>query len=640
MAQFNKQNDYIRESAKETGKARNIVRIAILGMGPRGLTALERIVAHAGLHPDIAINILVFDPQDPGFGCHSPAQPRHLLVNTVASQLTLFSDETVRQAGPVLHGPSFYEWLADTGVMPDVNPDGYYSRALFGEYLGFVYAFICRMAPDHVRIVHRRASVERAERQADGRWILHAGKTQEDAFDYMFLTSGHTPRREAETTKANARLIADPYPVAERLSGLNAGVRVAVEGMGLTTFDILSELTIGRDGRFYRSSLNGKLHYQSSGREPQIIAYSRSGLPLSARAVNQKGVSGQYKARFLTPERIGELRKKGKIDFAADILPLLQRDMEYVYYTAYLKKAYTLTEALLFGNRLLFADEVARAALIERYIPSEDRFSFEKIATPLDPTALASHNDFRVWLRQYLQADLKEAEAGNIESPLKAACDVLRDLRDNLRAAIDFSGLSEASNRWLHSEFVSVMNRLAVGPPRERIEQMIALMEAGILIADLGPGTRAEADSSTGGWRIIPGHWQQEALAADILIKARISLHSPLEDASPFINKILQDGHARIFRNGEFHPSGFDLDRNLNLIAADGSVTDNVWALGMLSEGPKFYTFIVPRPGVNSTAIVDAGRAVSTMFAAIRQKPANDSASSLATPRSQLKVTA
>ncbi|KGY07586.1 hypothetical protein [Vibrio sinaloensis] len=52
----------------------------------------------------------------------------------------------------------------------------------------------------------------------------------------------------------------------------------------------------------------------------------------------------------------------------------------------------------------------------------------------------------------------------------------------------------------------------------------------------------------------------------------------------------------------------------MNVINATGDVHQNMWALGMPTEGSKFYTFIVPRPGVNSTAIVDAGKAVNALF--------------------------
>ncbi|MFL6676765.1 MAG: FAD/NAD(P)-binding protein, partial [Burkholderiaceae bacterium] len=86
-------------------------RIGIIGVGSRGLTLLERIVAQERQRPSGRIEILLFDPNAPGPGCHDPAQSELHLVNTVAGQLTVFADASVVDAGPVVEGPSFHQWL-------------------------------------------------------------------------------------------------------------------------------------------------------------------------------------------------------------------------------------------------------------------------------------------------------------------------------------------------------------------------------------------------------------------------------------------------------------------------------------------------------------------------------------------------
>lgn len=222
-------------------------------------------------------------------------------------------------------------------------------------------------------------------------------------------------------------------------------------------------------------------------------------------------------------------------------------------------------------------------------------------------------------MQAYLIADLYEANIGNIDSPIKAACDVMRDLRDNLRAAIDFGGLKEASHRWLFSAFVPVMNRTAVGPPKERIEEMLALIDAGVLVMDWGPGAECQRSNTDQRLYVISTYWKNEKQPADVLVHARVSMHSPKEDASPLIQDILKNGYARLFYNEKFHPGGIEINRNFNLINQQGETLETVWTLGMLTEGGKFYTFVVPRPGVNSTAVVDSGRCVEKMISMIRK---------------------
>lgn len=602
-------------------------RIGIIGVGPRGLNVLERIVAYERQSRSGELEIFLFDPNDPGAGCHDPDQADFHLVNTVAGQLTLFSDPSVVNAGPVMNGPSFAQWLREqsgmrTGEVNDhelISPDAYYSRGVFGRYLMWAFRYVCGMAPPHVRIVCKKTTVTRAHRTDDNAWILETPQAKV-LVNYLFLTTGHTKPAAsaipAHKSAGQTQVIDDPYPMRAQLAPIAPGAMVAVEGMGLTTFDVLADLTIGRGGRFTVCPTTGNTRYLPSGLEPRIVLYSRSGLPLSARAINQKGVSGQYKARFLQAQTVRELRAVRKLDFATDVMPLLVADMEYAYYEAYLRQENAVT-AVQFCSQFAGADAAHRQALIERHVPAQDRFSWDALAAPIPPGALTDQAAFSKWLVEHLHHDVKEARRGNLNSPLKAACDVLRDLRDNLRAAIDFGGLTEESHRWVLSEFMPIMNRLAVGPPLSRIGEMLALMEAGVLRADFGPGASIASHAPGEKMRVRAVCWAAQSEPIDVCVKARVSMHSPQDDASPLLRGLLSDGLARLFHNGSFHPGGIEIDRNYNWIDAKGKVVENAWALGMPTEGVKFCTFVIPRPGVNSTALVDAGRAVGQLLLAI-----------------------
>lgn len=601
------------------------IKVGIIGAGPRGLTVLERLVANERTKKSADITVYLFDPNEPGVGCHDPDQSDFLLVNTVAGQITLFSDASVVGAGPVMEGPSFFQWLQEnpTRKLDTISPDAYYSRGLFGRYLNWVYQHLCSLAPPHVNIQFVNAAVIGAKRSPDYSWSLD---TEDASFqvNFLFLTTGHTKpaglSAQAVTSSngflCETTVVGDPYPVRERLSFVTPAMTIGVEGMGLTTFDVLSELTVGRGGRFIIEA-SGQQRYVPSGNEPRLITFSRSGLPLTARASNQKGVSLQYKPRFLFVDKLREMRAMRKLDFVADVFPLLLADMEFAYYEAYLRQNGDPIQTLLFTNQFVCADAGQRHQLVLQYIPERDRFSWAKLADPVPEVALSTRATFSTWLRSHLTSDLAEAKRGNLDSPLKAASDVLRDLRDNLRAAIDHAGLTEASHRWLLSEFLPEMNRIAVGPPASRIAEMLALMDAGVLTADWGPGTRCVLPPEGGLMRVTSAKWP--ALSAEIhgLVKARISLHSPKDDASSLLQCLLSSGHVRLFQNGGFHPGGIEIDGHFNWVSKNGQAVGNAWALGIPTEGVKFYTFVVPRGGVNSTAIVDAGRAVGKMLALI-----------------------
>jgi len=609
-------------------------RVGIIGVGLRGLTVLERIVANERVKKTADLQVCLFDPNPPGVGCHDPEQDDSLLVNTVAGQITVFSDESVVGAGPMLPGPSFCEWLEDDNCNKlgsrrgkAINPDGYYSRALFGRYLHWVFHYLAALAPQHVQIQLVRESVLHADHLEDGAWSLATGNAS-FTVDYLFLTSGHTKPKPSSLESLESRnhatqavgsattVVHDPYPVRQQLAFITPEMTVGIEGMGLTAFDVLAALTLGRGGRFVDLA-SGQKRYIASGREPRLAAFSRSGIPLGARAVNQKGVSGQYRARFLSADKIRGLRASRKLDFMADVFPLLLADMQFAYCDAYLRHRRDPLAAMLFSNQFVCADAAEREALIARYIPTEDHFSWDALCQPIPAVALSSAVSFETWLASYLHRDLSEASKGNVDGPLKAACDVVRDLRDNLRAAIDFGGLTEASHRWFLSEFVPIMNRIAVGPPASRIAELLALADAGVLDIGFGPGATCKSVEPDGRMCVASSRWPDRRVDVDVLVHARISMHSPADDASPLLLGLLRAGHARLFQNGSFHPGGIEVDRNFNWVTQGGAAIENAWALGIPTEGVKFYTFVVPRPGVNSTAVVDAGRAVLSMIAMI-----------------------
>jgi hypothetical protein len=74
--------------------------------------------------------------------------------------------------------------------------------------------------------------------------------------------------------------------------------------------------------------------------------------------------------------------------------------------------------------------------------------------------------------------------------------DVLRDLRNEVRLAVDHGGLEGNSHRDdLEGWYMPLNAYLSIGPPASRIEEMIALIEAGVLELT-GPGTQIRLDTA------------------------------------------------------------------------------------------------------------------------------------------------
>ena len=79
-----------------------------------------------------------------------------MLLNTIASQLTIFSDPKMTAGMPVTTGPSLFEWCRrrDTAV----RFDEYLPRRRLGEYLQWSAAELLGRVPANLAVRHLRVS--------------------------------------------------------------------------------------------------------------------------------------------------------------------------------------------------------------------------------------------------------------------------------------------------------------------------------------------------------------------------------------------------------------------------------------------------------------------------------------------------
>jgi len=604
--------------------------IAIIGMGPRGLSILERLIMLYKTYPYSGdMDVLLIDPNELGTGVHSIQQPDHLLVNTIACQITLFGDDTIKDAGPIRRGPNFYQWATQQGYrrvngafIKTIESDGeeikendYLPRSLLGMYLEWGYQEFIRTLPQgmNVRVFRQRVDdlFIREDRKVD---ILLSGGEYYSA-DFIYITTGHGKNipsqddcRLQEFVTANQeknpllQYYATSYPVS-MLDSIPSEARVLIQGIGLTAYDVLSQLTHGRGGIF--NEKDSRLQYIPSGLEPKISVFSRQTLPFNSRAINQKGISGQYKPSFFTPDKLKQLQIQNslttgsqQLNFKEQVLPLLIKEMGYVYHCT-LNKYWQAPDSY--------------------HLNPEDTRVIEALLYPHHGKDISSLHEYTQFFMDYLKDDLLAAQAGNIEGPIKAATDVLRDTRDILRLIVDFRGLSADSHKDFIEYFTPVFNRISVGPPMQRNLELQALMETGIVTLAGGVSSTLKLNSQTGCFEVHTDFTMEKHLTeADVLIKAKLDKFSPLKDESLLIQNLSARGIFRPFMNQNYHPGGIDIDHQQHPVNTKGKALSMIWVLGNVAEGPNFYTYVLPRPLVNSRFIRDAGRCVIEMYQQIQ----------------------
>ncbi|WP_448666134.1 FAD/NAD(P)-binding protein [Serratia plymuthica] len=600
------------------------MQIAIVGAGPRGLNVLERFVElihKENFSENITLHLI--DPGIPGEGCHPSIQPSHLLVNTVSSQITLYAPESLALAQG---GESFIDWAKSQNYRRLENefkqiPAGtllndmdYLPRNLLGKYLHHFYQRLCSMLPASVNLVVHRTEV--LDIVHDGIYKLTLKNRQPLVADFVFLTTGHGYRKPTEADLTFRKFVDShqqqnpllayyptPYPIAN-LDSVKPQTTVLIQGFGLTAHDTISAFTLGRGGR-YQQTPNG-LIYLPSGREPKLRLISRQCLPFAGRGINQKGLTGRHQAQFFTPQAVDIIRQQTllktgdpRLNFEQDLLPLLLKEMAYAWRCAVVKKkvsTQTFTPT---------AEEIA---------------SVRAIIWPLEGKTFNSFTEYAAFFRLSIEHDLQEALNGNMNSPVKAATDTLRDVRESLRRSVEYGGLLPASHRYFIEQFNPIINRISFGPPVRRNQELLALMDANILTLAGGPGSSITSDERTGKFIVRSifnqEHWLEQA---DVIISARLDNYSPLTDASPLSSQLLKRAIIRPFRNGDYHPGGIAIDENLNPLDAEGNPQKQLWAMGFLVEGPHYYTHALPRPHMDSRQVTDAEIGVRSCLRQIRQ---------------------
>ncbi len=602
-------------------------KLGVVGMGPRGLSLLDRLSNLSAEH-NISIEVHIFEPGVPGCGVHQLEQPDYLLTNTVCGQITAFGATQSPALRPIGR-PSLFEWARSRNyeIIERGSPrrlvqeNDYLPRVVLGQYLNWAFRYIMRNLPSHIHSVLHKISVNEVCETSD-RQIEILTKTQRLLVDGVVLCTGHSNENSTGPLTTDIGFGHQPYPVENLLRELPDKHRIGVEGMGLSALDVISAATIGRGGRFVRKG--AILTYLPSGRELQIVCYSRSGLPLSARASNQKTSQWNYQPIFASIDNIKARRSlysidqspKQKLDFRNDVLPLIQAEMEFIYYTTYFRRtkgaesAEQLAEAYIRSGPK--SEEIKTLLSI---IPEASHFCWRSLVNAVPEAVTLDATQYRKWLLSQLRRDLEEARLGNLDSPLKAACDVLRDIRPSIRYAIDFAGVTPQSHHFFLNEFVPIMNRLAVGPPLQKLEEFLVLLETGFIDVGTGPVRTVAPLPDRDGFMIKGTAGEREV---DELVSARIPLSYSDSRASRIIQSLMSSRIARPYKNEGFSPGGLDVTEKFRIVSRDGRASSPIWALGTPTEGPKFYTYVLSVPAATNSPLNEAESCVKDILESIQ----------------------
>ncbi|WP_033290039.1 FAD/NAD(P)-binding protein [Amycolatopsis jejuensis] len=536
--------------------------LAIVGAGPRGVGVLERLSANAAdLLGDRRIAVHLIDPFPPGPGRVWRYEQSPLLrMNSMPEDVTVFTDDTVRIDGPIRPGPSLIEWTRQvrTGTLAHPVPDGlraeletlaatdFPTRRLQSRYLEWFYRKVLAELPSGIEVVAHLAAAESID---DDETVRLSDGTTVSA-DAVVLTIGHLDalpdpgERVLEHFAQQHALAYYPagYTADVDYSAVPAGEPVLVRGFGLAFVDLMLLLTEGRGGRFEELACGG-LRYHPSGAEPVLHVGSRRGVPYHAKTGYRLRGKPLQLPRFFDQHAIKAL--PGPLDFRADVWPLIAKELAWAYYT----ELFTAHPGRVRMDFAVFADKFADLAwgtaemdaLIAGSVPAaEDRLDLEKLDRPFAGRRFDSGEEFGKAVRKYVEADLARRADPHHSADLGAFMALLSVIGQLpvLLATGRLTATSQVSDMdgWFHGFF----SYYASGPPPRRLEELLALAEAGV-VSFLGADVDIAADPASGEF-VASSASHPDTVSARTLIEARLPSASVSRVSDPLLRRLRDAG--------------------------------------------------------------------------------------------------
>lgn len=602
-----------------------MTEFAIVGLGSWGLCVMERTVSRAR-STTASIRLHVVEPGQLGGGVYTTNQPDYLVLNNPCGQLSLYASPDLDGDRPYALG--LYEWAVDQGYRWDdyhcrigsrgtaILPTDYLPRRLMGEYLAWFYDALLTDIPPNLEIVRHYAAATDISPEIGGREKVSLDNGTTIIVDHVILTSGHTYNDDPVGNSSDVRYLR-PYPVEYFDTSVAPGSPIAIAGMGLVGYDLLTALTVGRGGTY--EDVGDRKRYLPSGREPNIFLYSRSGVPYCAKSAHGVDPTGDYQPLVCTPEKFDELtnplgsaRRRG-VDFREDLLPLLFAEMQVRYYThaAYLKGGDSASTAVRQQLESGWMSET-----FERTV--ED---LEPTYGPFDPAShvfadanasFASSDEYQAHVYEMIATDLDEAIAPG-GSPVKAAQEVTRILRDQIRGVIEYGGLSLESYIDFQSNVRGRINRLEAGPPPLRSQQLLALLDAGVVRVPFGPQPHVESANGTISIHSTRLTKPFEA-PVDGIVRGHLDLPSLSRSSSPLLSRLYAKGRLTQFSYGDTAVGSVAINVDFHPYDAEGRVQANLSLLGVLTEGVRYFTHYLPSPRSRMRAVLDAQDCVEAII--------------------------
>ncbi len=505
--------------------------LAIIGGGPRGLFALESIFLALYNSPaGVRLRVTLFEPLEyPGAGwVWNPEQVETNWLNITERGLqSLQGRPEIRLGESIIPSfPSYTEWLPKEDQNPPAtHPDQFPPRAKIGSYLNARFQTIAEALIGFELLEIIRETVLELNYVAP-QFSATIEKQVITTIDEVVLTIGHQDTelstqlkewKEHITQTNTAILFTEAYPIEKIIEAdITAASVVAFRGFGLAMIDQIRALTLENGGRFeYVNKQTKEVNFHPSAKHPKrFIPFSLDGLPMVPKPLNE-AIDNYFKpndevlnafAKAIHQGACGDHDTKHHyflMEAMADVVvPIFQAlDNKAIAHNLSNEELYFLTLNYL-NNKSLEHD-----VLLSHQIPVMEMME-QQVAMANDNQKFSlDYCIGQIW-RHCQPTIYKEFSYPN--------------LADDVVAAV--IALDEASKRYSY------------GPPVESIQQLIALVKAGVLNLDFINDPEIRLIDS--GWELTK---DGENIKVDVMLNAVLDTPQLVTVDSAIIKNLLED---------------------------------------------------------------------------------------------------
>jgi len=549
---------------------KNVRKIGIIGIGPRGGYACERLVLELTKQNSFHnIHFSLFESTG-YFGngqVYNLKQNPSNWINITERILELNRREAINiDTLKIASFPSYHEWIdKDFAVLSNDNIDTYPPRAQVGRYLSQRFQSLTKPLIDSKIVSLYNEQVKEVIWLSNSKIQITTCSNTYAEFDEILLTIGHQLTELSQQikewsgyvdNKTNIHLFKAPYPVADYLyhENLNSNSVIGIRGFGLAMIDVVRAIS-EKFGKFVIEDRDTQSCFFQidEGIKNMLIPFSLNGLPPVPKPLTAKI------DKWFEPSATAILNFEKEIGNKQ-----IQRKAENQYF---LIAAFAPIAAAIYSElpNTKNPQNLSIAAIEDLIIQWLEDQSFEH------PIFISSKQAARKTMKEFVGMAIGE----NAISLDYCIGQVWRHCQPSIYEKLSF-------NKCSNSVFAKIIEldestkRYSYGPPVESIQQLLALINVGMLNLDFVNDPNIELTKE--GWRF---HLEDKSIIANMMIDSVLDSPEIRSVKSSIVQNMLADDLIKVVHDN----LGVETDEHGYLISKNNDIKIPIALLGRLAKG-------------------------------------------------------